>query len=480
MNKQIFVQKLNSKYTNYLLIIIFLSSFLFCGANLFQILASSIYPYEFDTSYVINMVIGTLKHGIPNFNNIYGNSIWTCSEIIKGGCFNPDVSNYHQNDVLPIDHSSGYLLVLITTFFTKLFLFLNSSKTINSQELISYIIQGYSIYAFVVYLFCFTSLMFSFYLLNRVIKINLFEKLIITIIFLSIPFCGIYSVTDRIIGEFSAVIYVSCAYIIFSISSISLIRYVTEKKYLDTNLNNVFFRDLKYVSLILFFNLILSVESKSSVLPTSISILTSQFIIVFVPSFLIKYTNKTSQKFNFEYLRFIKRFSLFFTSFLSLFIANKFIPLLGYFIFRRSDLNLFISKSKDFINYQSNAGRSWGGDSIDFFTNIKNNLFAYNLTKIVIPISLILSLILLIGLFYKSLKYLRRGRVKNNLFLGLIIFIITNCNLLIILGSWSYSLIYKFPYPRTIFISIVFSLINPIFLSLIYKIVQDKKLLNYE
>lgn len=474
MKNKPFVQKLNSKYTNYLLISISLSSFLFCGANLFQILASSIYPYEFDTSYVINMVIGTLKHGIPNFNNIYGNSIWTCAEFIRGECFNPDIANYHQNDVLPIDHSSGYLLVFVTALFTKLSLFLNSSKTINSQELISYIIQGYSSYSVLVYLLSFISLLFSIYFLNKVIKINLFEKLIIIIIYLSVPFCGIYSVTDRIIGEFSAVIYLSCAYIIFSISSISSTKYIIEKKYLDKRLNNIFFRNLNYVSLILFFNLLLSVESKSSVLPTAISILFSQFILVLIPIFFIKYKNKTSQKFNFEYFKFIKKFSLFFIGLIFLFIANKFIPLLGYFIFRRSDLNLFISKSKDFINYQSNAGRSWGGDSIDFFTNIKNNLFAYNLTKVVIPISLIFSLILLIGLFYKSLKYLQNNKVKNNLFLGLNLITISTCNLFIMFGAWSYSLIYKFPYPRTIFISIVFSLINPICLSLLYKNFQNK------
>ena len=84
-----------------------------------------------------------------------------------------------------------------------------------------------------------------------------------------------------------------------------------------------------------------------------------------------------------------------------------------------SDFNLFITKSKDFINYQSNAGRSWGGDTIDYFTNIKNNLYAYNLTKILIPISLILSLFLLLGLFYKSLNYFRRGKIEHFLFLGL-------------------------------------------------------------
>lgn len=474
MDKKIYIQKLNYKYFNYIWFSLSVALFIFCGANLFQILASSIYPYEFDTSYVINMVIGTLKHGIPNFNNVYGNSIWTCSDLIKGACFNPDIANYQQNDVLPIDHSSGYLLVLITTFFTKLSLFLNEGKIIDSQIFISYIIKGYSSYVVSVYLFSFTSLIFCIFFVDKIIKINLFEKIIFILMNLSIPFCGIYSVTDRIIGEFSAVIYLSCSYIIFSISSLAIIKFIIGEKYLDETTTYKLFNNLNYVSIILFLNLLLSVESKSSVLPTALAVFISQLSIISSKNIITRYLFKKTTNFSFLNLRFFRKIFIFFIGFFSLFIANKFIPLIKYLIFKRDNFLLFVAKSREFINYQSNAGRSWGGDSINFFTNIQNNLSTYNLAKLLIPISLFLSFILFLCLIYQSLKYLKEKKVLQKLFLGYYSFFLITCNFLIILGAWSYSLIYKFPYPRTIFISIIISLLQPICLTLNYKSIQKQ------
>ena len=52
-------------FSEYILISIGISLTIICGANLFQILASSINPFEFDTVYVINMIAGFIKDGLP-------------------------------------------------------------------------------------------------------------------------------------------------------------------------------------------------------------------------------------------------------------------------------------------------------------------------------------------------------------------------------------------------------------------------------
>ena len=72
--------------------------------KLHNILFSSIQIFEFDTVYFANMVIGTLEDGLPDFNNIYANSIWKCSlESINFCLDNKEL--VVQNDLFPIDYS---------------------------------------------------------------------------------------------------------------------------------------------------------------------------------------------------------------------------------------------------------------------------------------------------------------------------------------------------------------------------------------
>ena len=195
-------------FSEYILISIGISLTIICGANLFQILASSINPFEFDTVYVINMIAGFIKDGLPSSSNIYGNSIWTCSATIQGECLNPNILNIHQNDVFPIDHSSGYLMIFLTGIISKIILFFNPIDTFNNvQGFFEIIIKSYSIYCVLIYSLCAFMLMSAIYFLNKTISIGILEKIILFLIFLMVPFCGIYSVTDRIIGEFTAVIF---------------------------------------------------------------------------------------------------------------------------------------------------------------------------------------------------------------------------------------------------------------------------------
>ena len=311
-------------------------------------------------------------------------------------------------------------------------------------------------------------LMSAIYFLNKTISIGILEKIILFLIFLMVPFCGIYSVTDRIIGEFTAVFFLSSSYLIFAASSICFINYQINKLYLKESTKSKYRSNCKKVSLIIFVLLFLAVEAKSSVLPACLAIFISQTIVFINQSILesnlygsekiVKYTiKKISQKIIFISL-----------SIASLFFASKSIPLIGYLLFRREKISEFLVKSREFISYQSNAGRNWGGESMTIFQNIKNNFNSYKMSEIIIPLSLIFtSLLLLLFIF----KIYEKNNIKTleikyrNLNANSLIF----CNLIILLGSWSYSLIYKFPYPRNLYVSIVFSLLVPLVLSLIYK-----------
>ena len=92
----------------------------------------------------------------------------------------------------------------------------------------------------------------------------------------------------------------------------------------------------------------------------------------------------------------------------SLFFASKSIPLIGYLLFRREKISEFLVKSREFISYQSNAGRNWGGESMTIFQNIKNNFNSYKMSEIIIPLSLIFTSLLLLLFIFKICE-------KNNI-----------------------------------------------------------------
>lgn len=459
-----------TNFLNYILISFAFTLTIICGSNLYQILASSISPFEFDTVYVINMVTGFIKNGLPSSYNIYGNSVWTCSETIPGECFNPNILNLHQNDVFPIDHSSGYIMVFLTGIISKIFIIFNPINDSNSvHEIFGIIIKSYSIYCVLIYFFCAFMLMISLYFINKAWEIGVLEKIVLFLIFLTVPFCGIYAVTNRIIGEFTAVIFLSSAYLIFGASSLTLIKYQINKLYLRAETKAKYRSYLKKTSLVLFLLLFLAVEAKSSVLPGCLAIFISQ-IIIYLNQEIFESNLNTFPKIIKNLIKFIsKRIILISLSIGSLFFANKSIPLLGYLIFKIDSLSEFITKSKAFISYQSNAGKNWGGESMTIIQNIKNNFNSYKMSEFIIPISLLFTGILILIFIYKIYKNISLHKSLEIKYIEISSISLTFCNLLILLGSWSYSLIYKFPYPRNLYISIVFSLLVPIVLSLFYK-----------
>ena len=101
--------------------------------------------------------------------------------------------------------------------------------------------------------------------------------------------------------------------------------------------------------------------------------------------------------------------------------------------------------------------------------NIKNFLLDYNNAEFIITASLVLSAILFLLIFYKTYSQANLSKFNQKWFENINSVTLTGCNLLILLASWSFALIYKFPYPRTFYITIVFTALVPLNLSLIYK-----------
>ena len=123
---------------------------------------------------------------------------------------------------------------------------------------------------------------FSIYILNFLINLNLItnnERNIITISFLLVPFFGIPNLTDRIVGEFTSVIYLSAAFLIFCASSLSLLR-CKKHNNLILNSKEKLNQSILKSSYLNFALLLLACESKSSVLPTALAIYTSQIILI--------------------------------------------------------------------------------------------------------------------------------------------------------------------------------------------------------
>ena len=434
------------------------TSLIFLSHTLYNFLNTNINIFEFDTAYFINIVIGAIKDYIPNINTLNGNSVWTCADNLLDQCLGEKIPTIVQNDLLPIEYTSGYLMVFITAFLSKLSLSFQNLDQFNSAKIVlSTIIKSYSFYCVIIYLLCSS---FLIYILNFLINLNLItnnERNIITISFLLVPFFGIPNLTDRIVGEFTSVIYLSAAFLIFCASSLSLLRY---KKHNNLILNSKekLNQSILKSSYFNFALLLLACESKSSVLPTALAIYTSQIILIILS------VNKNIKFKNF--LQFLRKISFIIFGYFSLFIANKIIPLITYILFKYELAEKFLTKSRLFTSFQASAGRAWGGDEFHSIENTKNLLNNYPFGKNMVFTSFLLIKIMLlifcINIIFNFIKY---KKIKINLFSEKLTLLI--CNLFILFSAWSFPLIFKFPYPRIIFISISFTLLIPISIGLL-------------
>ena len=149
-------------------------SFIFLSNILYNFLNSNIVFFEFDTAYFINVVIGAIKDNIPNINSLTVNSVWTCADNLLDQCLGEKNISIVQNDLLPIEYTSGYLMIHITAFLSKLSLDLQNLSQLNSAKIVlSTIIKSYSLYCVLVYLLCSSSLV---YILSNLNKLSLVTK----------------------------------------------------------------------------------------------------------------------------------------------------------------------------------------------------------------------------------------------------------------------------------------------------------------
>lgn len=350
-------------------------------------------------------------------------------------------------------------MIHITAFLSKLSLNLQNLDQLNSAKIVlSTIIKSYSLYCVLVYFICSSSLVYILSNLNKVSLITKNERNIITVSFLLVPFFGIPNVTERIVGEFTAVIYLSSAFLIFCASSLTLFRVRGNNDLILTSKEKI----NKYIGKSSYFNfalLFLSCESKSSVLPTALAIFTSQIVLFILSS------NKIFEFKNF--FKIISKLMLIVFGYLSLFIANKIIPLITYILFKYQLAEKFLTQSRSFASYQASAGRGWGGNELTSIENTKNLLNNYVYGKDMVFVSFLLIKIFLIifciNIIFNFIKY---KKIRINLFGEKLTILI--CNLFILFSAWSFPLIFKFPYPRIIFVSISFTLLISISMGLTF------------
>ena len=205
--------------------------------------------------------------------------------------------------------------------------------------------------------------------------------------------------------------------------------------------------------------LFLSCESKSSVLPTALAIFTSQIILIFLSS------NKINEFKNI--LKLISKLILIVFGYLSLLIANKIIPLLTYISFKYELAEKFLTQSRSFASFQASAGRGWGGNKLTSIENTKNLLNNYLYGKDMVFVSfLLIKIILIIFCMNIIFNFIKYKKIRINLFGEKLTILI--CNLFILFSAWSFPLIFKFPYPRVIFVSISFTLLISISMGLTF------------
>ena len=127
----------------------------------------------------------------------------------------------------------------------------------------------------------------------------------------------------------------------------------------------------------------------------------------------------------------------------------------------------FLTQSRSFASFQASAGRGWGGNKLTSFENTKNLLNNYLYGKDMVFVSfLLIKIILIIFCMNIIFNFIKYKKIRINLFGEKLTILI--CNLFILSSAWSFPLIFKFPYPRVIFVSISFTLLISISMGLTF------------
>lgn len=455
---------ITNNYLRSILIFISISVSIFLSIILYRIICFQVNIFEFDTSIFINMTLGSVKEFIPNISNSNINTVWSCPDLTLPLCENLTKKNIQINDVLPIEYSSGFLMSIFTALFSRLFI---DKTLINggdpSLAAFSSIVKGYSLYCVSIYLICFGVINYISNKLEKKKLIDFFEKNLLTLAFLLVPFLGVPHVTDRIVGEFISVIYASAAFLITVISALASIK-LRNLSLKDT----IFFKNkILKISCFVFLFIFLSIEAKSSMIPVCFAIFLCQLITIFRVNI---FKNK-----NLNLSIFIKSRKTYFGlilgcfSFLIILLANKILPLIFYLSFNRDLISTYIEKSKVFTNIQYIAGRNWGGENLSILENSKNLLSWFEFTNPLLTSLLFISISLAIFVPFWFFIYKKVNLSNNHLTFNYTSTIISLSILSILLGSWSFPLMFKFPYIRNVFCTVVFTTITPIGLACVLR-----------
>ena len=410
------------------------------------------------------MTLGSVREFIPNISNSNANTVWNCPDLALPLCKNLTDKNIQINDVLPIEYSSGFLMSIFTALLSRLFI---DKTLINAGDpslaAFSSIVKGYSLYCVSIYLICFGVINYISDKLEKKKLIDFFEKNLLTLAFLLVPFLGVPHVTDRIVGEFISVIYAAAAFLITVISALASI------KLRNLSLKDIFYfkKKILNISCFVFLFVFLSIEAKSSMIPVCSAIFLCQLITICRVNILKNKNLKLSIfiKSKKTYIRSI----IGGLSFLIILLANKILPLIFYLIFNRDLISIYIEKSKVFTNIQYIAGRNWGGENLSILENSKNLLSWFEFTNPLLTSLLFISISLAIFIPFCFLINKKVNPLNTHLTFNYTSTIISLSILSILLGSWSFPLMFKFPYIRNVFCTIVFTTITPMGLACVLR-----------
>ena len=138
-------------------------------------------------------------------------------------------------------------------------------------------------------------------------------------------------------------------------------------------------------------------------------------------------------------------------------------------MFLHNLIGIYIEKSKVFTNIQYIAGRNWGGEKLSILENSKNLLSWFEFTNPLLTSLLFISISLAIFIPFWFFIYKKVNLSNTHLAFNFTSTIISLSILVILLGSWSFPLMFKFPYIRNVFCTIVFTTISPIGLACVLR-----------
>ncbi len=406
--------------------------------------------FEFDTAYAANIIQGLLIDGIPSLNSINSTSVVTCISNGTLVCGDHSVIANPNVEIVPIEHTSGYLLIYFSAFFYRVigFFVLNEAGS-DRIAFFNTIIASYVLYVSLIEASCvivlYRLLKYSGVTMDKTRQYGY----LLVIVYILTPLLLKDILMNRIIGELPAILYGLCAYLVAVFITFAFCVY-NRLGGRNNNDNSVMLRFLIASNCLIGVMLVLACEAKSAFLPYSLVVIAYALTIslIFIKTIAARDITVGLKSTAKHTVRVI--IAVLIVSIGLCLISNKAIAIINLLITRRDLIFEYLDGVHDFIKFQANAGRNWGGDSsLTGISNLVSLLGNYNFSGL--SLLSIVAVILVFDVVAISIVLIMIFAMENRYrsFLQRIAMVLVG-NLAIVASSFLYPLVYKFPYPRIV------------------------------